>query len=199
MEYEDFAAFGVTKRADFDTEKMYWQGLLTGDPVWGPGDRIECSSPKRASASKQPMTTIGRSPENDLVVDDLIDVLQTRQARALDKRPLLTDLNSTNGTFVNGERISSSTVAEGDLIVFGQAQFRLTSGGLVPAKDAPPTGRSGRWKIGALVGCAVVAALAVVAAVVLTSGSDEDIAAPSVLLTRAVRNNRLTYMRLLPL
>ena len=126
------------------------------------------------------MTTIGRSPENDLVVDDPSTSSKHAKLEHSTNGLLLTDLNSTNGTFVNGERISSSTVAEGDLIVFGQAQFRLTSGGLVPAKDAPPTGRIGRWKIGALVGCTFVAALAVVAAVVLTSGSDEDIAAPSV-------------------
>ena len=126
------------------------------------------------------MTTIGRSPENDLVVDDPSTSSKHANLENSTNGLLLTDLNSTNGTFLNGKRISSSTVAEGDLIVFGQAQFRLTSGGLVPAEDAPPTNRGKSWRVGALVGCTLVVAIAVIAALVLTSGSNEDVTAPSV-------------------
>ena len=126
------------------------------------------------------MTTIGRSPENDLVVDDPSTSSKHATLDHSTNGLLLTDLNSTNGTFLNGTRISSSIVAEGDLITFGQVDFRLISGGLVPAKDAPPTNRRWRWKIGALLGCALVAALALVGAIVLTSGSNQQVTAPSV-------------------
>ena len=40
LEASDFAGFGVTKRADYDIEKMYWGGMDFGDPVWGPGDQV---------------------------------------------------------------------------------------------------------------------------------------------------------------
>lgn len=36
----DFAGFGVTNESAYKIEKMYWQGTRSGNPVWGPGDRI---------------------------------------------------------------------------------------------------------------------------------------------------------------
>lgn len=125
------------------------------------------------------MTTIGRSPENDLVVDDSSTSSKHATLDHSTNGLLLTDLNSTNGTFLNGKRITSSTVAEGDLILFGQAEFRLTSSGLVPAKDVPPIKRRKSRRVGVLVGCAVVTTLVVITAVILSSSSNKDIAAPS--------------------
>ena len=50
------------------------------------------------------------------------------------------DLGSSNGTLVNGSRVSESTVAEGDKVVFGEVAFRLeqTRGG-PSAGEASPT------------------------------------------------------------
>ena len=40
LEASDFTAFGVTNRLDFGKEKMWWGGISTSEPIWGPGDRI---------------------------------------------------------------------------------------------------------------------------------------------------------------
>ena len=36
------------------------------------------------------------------------------------------DLNSTNGVFVNGKRVSRQALKDGDKVVIGRSQFRYT-------------------------------------------------------------------------
>jgi pSer/pThr/pTyr-binding forkhead associated (FHA) protein len=36
------------------------------------------------------------------------------------------DLNSTNGVFVNGKRVSRHTLKDGDRVTVGRTQFRYT-------------------------------------------------------------------------
>jgi hypothetical protein len=70
--------------------------------------------------------TIGRSSESNVVIRD--DYTSTNHAR-LDLRAdgwLLTDLESTNGTFVNGQRVSAPLiVAERTPITIGTTTFEL--------------------------------------------------------------------------
>lgn len=70
---------------------------------------------------------VGRDPSNQLVIE--ARGLSRRHAELLpadDGRLRLTDLGSTNGTFVNRERIDGTVVLdEGDVIHFGHAEFRL--------------------------------------------------------------------------
>ncbi len=70
---------------------------------------------------------VGRDPENELVVTTL--GLSRRHAmltRDISGRLRLTDLNSTNGSFVNRERVEGSCLLqENDIIHFGTAEFRL--------------------------------------------------------------------------
>ena len=71
-------------------------------------------------------TLIGRSPKCQLVVDD--PLVSRRHARILLFRGTATveDLESINGVFVNGERLSSlRTLVSGDRIVVGQQSFQL--------------------------------------------------------------------------
>ena len=75
---------------------------------------------------------LGRIPDNDLVLPDL-DV--SRHHAELRKSPTgtyeIVDLGSHNGTFVNGRRISSSTVlSEADIVSIGHSTFRLADGEL---------------------------------------------------------------------
>jgi len=70
---------------------------------------------------------IGRDADNDLVVAAVglsrRHAVITQDISALMR---LTDLNSTNGTFVNRERIEGSCLLkEGDILHFGTAEFRL--------------------------------------------------------------------------
>src|SRR5262249_20060955 len=64
-------------------------------------------------------THIGRSPDNDLVLPD--DEVSRRHAaiRLEDDTHVLIDLESANGTRLNGEQIKEKTLADGDTISIG--------------------------------------------------------------------------------
>jgi ABC-type multidrug transport system ATPase subunit len=75
---------------------------------------------------------IGRAPDNDVVVNNLIASRYHAQLTA-DGRGgwVLEDLNSFNGTFVNGQRISRrAPVANGALITIAHHHFALVDGRL---------------------------------------------------------------------
>ncbi|MGZ0165015.1 MAG: FHA domain-containing protein, partial [Planctomycetales bacterium] len=68
--------------------------------------------------------TIGRDPECDFVVPDVdaADLTSSRHAELSwnNDSLMLADLGSTNGTFVNGEVVSSRQVGPGDRIQLGR-------------------------------------------------------------------------------
>lgn len=73
---------------------------------------------------------IGRSTACDLTIAD--PLVSRRHARLVITAGVghIEDLGSDNGTFVNGERITSAAVTDGDLIEMGKAQFILSEGRL---------------------------------------------------------------------
>jgi pSer/pThr/pTyr-binding forkhead associated (FHA) protein len=75
----------------------------------------------------QPQVTVGRHPGNSIVL--ALDSISRFHSR-IDIRGshyILQDLNSSNGTFVNGERISSATLHDGDIVVFGNVEFQFVN------------------------------------------------------------------------
>ncbi len=78
------------------------------------------------------IVAIGRHPINDLRFDAERDLdVSSRHAelRAVEDRYVLVDLGSTNGTFVNGERVTGEReLHDGDVLTFGkdgpQAEFK---------------------------------------------------------------------------
>ena len=69
---------------------------------------------------------IGRGPDNDLVVPDLsVSRYHAELRNSGGGRYEIVDLGSHNGTFVNGEPISTATVTEADILSIGRATFRL--------------------------------------------------------------------------
>jgi len=87
------------------------------------------------------IVAIGRHPINDLRFDAERDLdVSSRHAelRAVESRYVLVDLGSTNGTFVNGERvIGERELHDGDILTFGkdgpQAEFRSVADLNAPA------------------------------------------------------------------
>jgi hypothetical protein len=70
-------------------------------------------------------TAIGRGNNNDLV---LLDRTVSREHALISLEPdgyILTDLNSTRGTFINGVRCESKLLEEGDEIIIGSMIFRF--------------------------------------------------------------------------
>ncbi len=77
------------------------------------------------------LTTLGRDDTADVVVDDPGVSRRHSEIRVTTDGPHLVtsirDLNSTNGTFVNGERITSQRLHDGDRLTLGRttAIFRV--------------------------------------------------------------------------
>jgi hypothetical protein len=72
---------------------------------------------------------VGRSDDSELF---LVDPSVSRRHAVIDVDsgwPIVHDLGSTNGTFVNGERIETRRLAPGDLVTFGKTELRLEGGG----------------------------------------------------------------------
>ena len=81
---------------------------------------------------------IGRSGETDIVVEDAsLSRRHCRIRRAGPDRIELEDLNSSNGTWVNGQRITRLIVSIGDEVRFGELRFRI-EGDYSPGFDEPP-------------------------------------------------------------
>lgn len=71
-------------------------------------------------------TRIGRGSDNELVLDTKH---VSRYHAVLLAGPVHTsieDLNSTNGTFVNGKRVARQVLKDGDRVTVGRTQFRYT-------------------------------------------------------------------------
>ena len=74
---------------------------------------------------------IGRTPDNDLVLSDLsISRHHAELRKTSDGKYQIVDLDSHNGTFVNGQRVTSATLTEKDIVGIGPATYRLTDGEL---------------------------------------------------------------------
>ena len=70
---------------------------------------------------KEPVVTIGRSPTNQLVLDDPLVSRVHAQLRAIDGAFMIIDLDSTCGTLVNGEAVTQIPLRAGDTIVLGNS------------------------------------------------------------------------------
>jgi len=77
------------------------------------------------------IVNIGRRLENHLVIDDPRVSRNHAQLRSIKGRFVLFDLNSTGGTFVNGQRTSQTVLYPGDVI-------SLAGVALIFGQDNPP-------------------------------------------------------------
>ena len=72
--------------------------------------------------------TLGRAPRADFVVDAaLVSRLHCRLSAGAAEIEA-TDLQSTNGTYVNGERVTRATLRDGDRLRVGAVELLVTRG-----------------------------------------------------------------------
>ncbi len=66
---------------------------------------------------------LGRAPSSDIVVDD--DLVSKQHAAIYFKNGefIIDDLNSKNGTFLNGELVERAKLSDGDIIRLGETEF----------------------------------------------------------------------------
>jgi ABC transport system ATP-binding/permease protein len=69
---------------------------------------------------------IGRAPDNDIVVSDLSVSRHHAELRRTASGYQIVDLDSHNGTFVNGQQVGSAPLTEGDIVGIGPSTFRLS-------------------------------------------------------------------------
>jgi hypothetical protein len=78
------------------------------------------------------LTTLGRDDSADIVVDDPGVSRRHSEIRVTNDGPHLVtsirDLGSTNGTFVNGERITSTRLEDGDQVTIGRTSATFRAG-----------------------------------------------------------------------
>lgn len=70
----------------------------------------------KAIPLNQPTITIGRSHENVVVLDDPRVSRKHLEIRVIREHFVLFDLNSSGGTFVNGQRVNQGILYSGDVI-----------------------------------------------------------------------------------
>jgi len=90
---------------------------------------------------------VGSDPTNDLVITDSTVSRHHASITFREERYELADLNSTNGTFVNGQRLTGSRgIDKGDQVRFGEARFVLSiSGALANSTVRKPIRGARLW------------------------------------------------------
>src|SRR5262249_57098107 len=87
---------------------------------------------------------IGRAPDNDVVISDLSVSRHHAELRRVGDTYQIGDLNSHNGTFVNGQRVVSAPLTEGDIVGIGPSTFRLSGAELQQFVDTGATSLAAR-------------------------------------------------------
>ena len=79
------------------------------------------------------LLTIGRRPNNDVHIDNLAVSGNHAVVRTIGNDSFLEDLDSTNGTIVNGKPIKKHILQHGDIIELGKYQLKYVSEAAVNA------------------------------------------------------------------
>jgi cytochrome P450 / NADPH-cytochrome P450 reductase len=97
----------------------------SGQPMLEP----EPIQPARGPSAVRPLPAkalrIGRAPDSDIVVASLDASLHHAELRNVAGAYRIVDMDSDNGTFVNGQRVIAAPLSEGDIVGIGSTTFRL--------------------------------------------------------------------------
>jgi hypothetical protein len=92
-------------------------------------DPAAADLPPGAAFVLRPRTTVGRHPDNTIVIDEPFLSVEHAELAHDRGRWWLRDLGSTNGTFVNDRAVTAATgIREGDIVQFGRIKLRLVEG-----------------------------------------------------------------------
>jgi pSer/pThr/pTyr-binding forkhead associated (FHA) protein len=76
----------------------------------------------------QPVTSAGRLPVSDIVLDDITVSRRHAEFRCKNAGFLIVDVGSLNGTYVNRQRVDSAELTDGDQIQIGRFRLVFLSG-----------------------------------------------------------------------
>ena len=102
-------------------------------------------------------TTLGRRPYNDIVIDNLAVSGEHAVLQMVGADVFIEDLNSTNGTYINGKAVKKQLLSHNDTVEIGKYKIKfmvedgtdyektmiMKPGTRAPAPGAQPTGFGG--------------------------------------------------------
>ena len=91
----------------------------------------------RAHELKTEKTTVGRVEDNSFQIAEPSVSSHHCEVLVRGNDVLVRDLNSTNGTFINGEKVSEGPIKPGQILRLGQIEMRLETDAAPPAPGAP--------------------------------------------------------------
>ena len=80
-------------------------------------------------------TTLGRRPYNDIVIDNLAVSGEHALIRMTGNEVFLEDLNSTNGTYINGKAVKKQQLQHGDSVEIGKYRIKFVGDNAVENFD----------------------------------------------------------------
>lgn len=87
----------------------------------------EMYAPTGETFPLRPLTSLGRSPTNSIVIDDSFASSEHAQISLKDGHWWLEDRKSRNGTLLNGEPIESAIIiTDGDIVSIGTTHLKLS-------------------------------------------------------------------------
>lgn len=105
----------------------------SGDPSGAAPGR-----PEIATFDASGRTRIGRSGDCDIVLADLLVSRRHAEVRQVGTEYQLIDLGSTNGTYLNGRRVTKAALRAGDLVSIGHFELTFDGSQLHERVDAGP-------------------------------------------------------------
>jgi pSer/pThr/pTyr-binding forkhead associated (FHA) protein len=111
-------------------------------------------------------TTLGRRPYNDIVIDNLAVSGEHAVMQMSGAEVFLEDLNSTNGTYVNGKAIKKQQLQNGDSVEIGKYKIKFVHDGAAESAE-----RTTVINAGAVEGAAPAAGQVAGAAIKVMSGA----------------------------
>lgn len=88
-------------------------------------------------------TSLGRRPYNDIVIDNLAVSGEHAVLQMSGSEVHVEDLNSTNGTYVNGKVVKKQLLQHSDTVEIGKYKISYVQEALPPAFDKPPVAGAG--------------------------------------------------------
>ena|SRR5437899_850598 len=106
--------------------------------------KLQISLPDGSDASYdllEDVVTVGRVPDNTIQIEDpSVSSHHAQLSLAAGGDYTIQDLDSTNGTMVNGERISEAHLRDGDKVLFGKIESVYASEIVSEARPMPAAG-----------------------------------------------------------
>ncbi|WP_158563972.1 ATP-binding cassette domain-containing protein [Jiangella anatolica] len=114
--------------------------LTLGGPS-GPAVTLAASGAPGAEPPPPASTIrVGRAPDNDIVIDDLLTARYHARLTPNDGGWFLEDLDKHHQTFVRGADVETAQLREGDVVTFGKVRYVVTADGVLPVPDSPSSG-----------------------------------------------------------